>query len=252
MGLLNRLDVQTSKLQNHRALIIGGSGGIGRAITYSLAAQGASVICHGGNDRARLDRIVEYVRQQGGKARGLFVPLRRASDILAHLDDVGDPSIVVVALGPIVYAALEHTDEEQWSLMVELNLLLSGLLISRYLPAMVKRGWGRIVLFGGPYADQSRGFSKIAAYSAAKTGLVSLCKSAARQTKGQNVSVNLIAPGFVDTEYLSSEERAYAVRRSPRGALIPPERIARVVNHLILAEEPDMNGAIITIDQGMG
>ncbi|MCG8480445.1 MAG: SDR family oxidoreductase, partial [Spirochaetales bacterium] len=228
------------------------SGGIGRAVTYSLASQGASVICHGGNDPARLDRIVDYVRGQGGKARGLFVPIDRAADILAHLNDVGEPDIVVVALGPIVYASLEHTSEEQWTRMVDLNLLLPGLLLSRYLPAMVKRGWGRVVLFGGPYADQARGFTQIAAYSAAKAGLVSLCKSAARQTKGQNVSVNLIAPGFVDTEYLSAEERAYGERRSPRGAMIPPERIARVVNHLILAEEPDMNGAIIAIDQGMG
>jgi 3-oxoacyl-[acyl-carrier protein] reductase len=65
------------------------------------------------------------------------------------------------------------------------------------------------------------------------------------------VAVNLIAPGYVDTEYLSPVQRKNLSSKSPRGALIPPERVARLVNQLILAEEPDMNGAVITLDQGL-
>jgi 3-oxoacyl-[acyl-carrier protein] reductase len=108
------------------------------------------------------------------------------------------------------------------------------------------------VLFGGPHSDAIRGFRRIAAYSAAKAGLATLCKSAAMQTNGANVTVNLIAPGYVETEYLSEPERRDARRKSPRKALIAPERVARLVNHIVLAEEPDMNGAIIALDQGLG
>jgi len=251
MGLLNRVDTQSTRLQNHRALIIGGSGGIGRAVSYALAAQGASIICHGGHNQDKLDRVVSYIQEHGGKARGLLAPLERAADIIPHLGSLGGVDILVVALGPIAYHALADTDDGTWQRMVDLNLVLPGLLVSRYLPAMVRAGWGRIVLFGGPHGDTLRGFRTIAAYGAAKTGLASLCKSAAQQTQGENVAVNLIAPGYVDTEYLSADQRNELTRKSPRGALIPPERVARLVNLLILADEPDMNGAVITLDQGL-
>ncbi|HKK48252.1 MAG TPA: SDR family oxidoreductase [Alkalispirochaeta sp.] len=251
MGLLNRVGTQSTRLQHHRALIIGGSGGIGRAVSYALASQGASIICHGGHNQDKLDRVVSYIQDHGGKARGLLVPLERATDIIPHLGSLGGVDILVVALGPIAYHSLADTDHDTRQRLVDLNLVLPGLLLSRYLPAMVDAGWGRIVLFGGPHGDTLRGFRTIAAYGAAKTGLASLCKSAAQQTQGENVAVNLIAPGYVDTEYLSVNQRNELTRKSPRGALIPPERVARLVNMLILADEADMNGAVITLDQGL-
>jgi NAD(P)-dependent dehydrogenase (short-subunit alcohol dehydrogenase family) len=171
--------------------------------------------------------------------------------MLPHLDGLGAVDILVVAMGPIAYRSLAETDDSTWQQMVDLNLVLPGLLVSRYLPAMVAAGWGRIVLFGGPHGDTLRGFRTIAAYGAAKAGLASLCKSASQQTDGQNVAVNVIAPGYVDTEYLSPVQRKNLSAKAPRGTLIPPERVARLVNQLILAEEPDMNGAVITLDQGL-
>ncbi|MFW5694045.1 MAG: SDR family NAD(P)-dependent oxidoreductase [Alkalispirochaeta sp.] len=239
------------RLQHHRALIIGGSGGIGRAVSYALAAQGASIICHGGHNQDKLDRVVSYIQEHGGKARGLLVPMERATDIVPHLNGLGRVDILVVAMGPIAYRPLADTDDATWQQMIDLNLVLPGLLVSRYLPAMVTSGWGRVVLFGGPHGDTLRGFRTIAAYGAAKAGVASLCKSAAQQTNGQNVAVNLIAPGYVDTEYLSAAQRKQLIGKSPRGALISPERVARLVNQLVLADEPDMNGAMITLDQGL-
>ena len=251
MGLLSRVDTHSSRLQNHRALVVGGSGGIGRAVTYLLASHGASVVCHGGHDRDRMERVVKYVRDRGGLARGLFAPLHRAEDIVPHLDDLGRIDVLVVAMGPVSYASLAETTAGEWRRMVELNLLLPGILVSHVLPSMVEHGWGRIVLFGAPHGDTVRGFRTMAAYGAAKSGLAGLCKSAALQTYGRNVSVNMICPGYVDTEYLDEQERREARTRSPRGALIAPERVARMVHTLVTAEEPDVNGAVITMDQGL-
>jgi NAD(P)-dependent dehydrogenase (short-subunit alcohol dehydrogenase family) len=220
-------------------------------VTYALAAQGAEVVCHGGNDQKRLERVVGYIRSHGGTAVPLFRHIRKAEDILPVLERAGEIDILVVALGPVRYGPLDATSPEEWNTTVQLNLTLPGVLVSHFLPRMVRRKWGRIVLFGGPRADQHRGFRDIPAYAAAKAGVVSLCKSAAAATRGRNVTVNLVSPGYIDTEYLTEAARAEARRKSPRGTLIQPERVARLITELILAEEPDINGSIITIDQGL-
>ncbi|POQ99027.1 hypothetical protein AU468_11615 [Alkalispirochaeta sphaeroplastigenens] len=252
MGLLTRADARSTRLAGKEALVVGGSGGIGRAVALALADEGARMVLQGGRSRERLERVVTYINHRGAPCRGFLLPLTQAEDILPLTDQVPEVDILVVAFGPVEYLPLAETAPASWRRMTELNLLLPGLLISHYLPKMVQRGWGRVILFGGPRADRLCGFRESAAYSAAKAGVVSLVKSAALQTGGRNVSVNLISPGYVDTEYLEPRERELQRKRSPRGRLIPPERVARVVRHLICADEADVNGAVITVDQGLG
>jgi len=251
MGLLSRAGERSTRLSNHRALIIGGSGGIGRAVTYNLASHGAAVICHGGHDQDKVDDAVSYVRARGGEARGLVLELTHAGDILSQLDALVGVDIVVVSYGPIAYAPLAKTGPDVWQRIVEMNLTLPGLVLSYYLPKMVRRGWGRIVLFGGPHSGSIRGYKEIAAYGAAKLGLSSLVRSAAYEARGANVTVNLVSPGYVDTEYLTEHRRQTGITQSPQGYLIPPERIARVICDIICSEEPDVNGAVIAVDQGI-
>jgi hypothetical protein len=149
----------STRLQNHRALIIGGSGGIGRAVTYSLAAQGASVVCHAGHDREKLDRVVGYIRAHGGRARSLFAPIHRADDILPRLDEAGAVDILVVAMGPISYGSLAQTDVETWRGDDRTQPSAAGAPPFPLPSRMVSAGWGRVVLFGGPHSDAIRGFS---------------------------------------------------------------------------------------------
>lgn len=251
MGLLSRAGERSTRLSNHRALIIGGSGGIGRAVTYNLASHGASVICHGGHDQDKIDEIVSYVRSRGGTARGLLLPLERADDLILHLRSLTGIDIVVVAYGPVVYAPLAKTTPKMWRSLAEINVMLPGIVVSHYLPHMMAQGWGRIVLFGGPYSGSIRGYTEIAAYGATKLALSSLVRSAAYEARGTNVTTNLISPGYVDTEYLTDYRRSVGIARSPQGQLIPPERIARVICDIICTEEPDVNGAVIAVDQGI-
>ncbi|WP_083943804.1 SDR family NAD(P)-dependent oxidoreductase [Alkalispirochaeta americana] len=252
MGLLTRADARSIRLADKVALVVGGSGGIGRAVALTLADEGARMIIHGGRSQERLERVVRYINHRGGRCRGFLLPLAEADDILPLIDQAGEVDILVVAFGPVEYRPLAGTDPASWRRMTELNLVLPGLLLSHYLPKMIERGWGRVILFGGPRADRLCGFRESAAYSAAKAGVASLVKSAALQTGGRNISVNLISPGYVDTEYLTPQDRHQQQQRSPRGRLIPPERVARVVRHLICADEADVNGAVITVDQGLG
>lgn len=251
VGLLTRTDAHGTPLERHRAFVLGGSGGIGRAVTYALAAAGADVICHGGHDEERLARVVDYVRSSGGRAQPLFVPIRRATDIVPVLADLGRVDILVVGFGPMDSIPLADLRVDDWIGAVDLNLVLPGLLVTHLLPGMVERGWGRIVLFTGPHAGRQRGLREAPAYQAAKEGVVSLVRSAALVTNGRNVSVNAISPGYVETEYHDAATRRRMAQRSPRGAAIQPERIARVVRDLVAASEPDINGSIIAVDQGL-
>ena len=252
MGLLIRADAQGTRLRGRRALVVGGSGGIGRAVSYMLAAQGASVVVPGGHDGERLDQVVRYIKNHGGVARKLLKRIDRAADFLPSLEDIGDIDILVVSFGPVFYGSIEQTDPVEWARLTELNLVLPGILVSRFLPPMQRRRWGRIVLFGGPRSAPQGGFREIPAYSAAKAGVESLCRSAARSTGNANISINVVSPGYVDTEYLDDATREELRRRAPRKTLIPPERVARIVRNLVCAEEPDVHGAVIPVDQGLG
>lgn len=251
MGLLVRADDRGTGLRGRRALVVGGSGGIGRAVSYSLAHQGAAVVVHGGTNAPRLEQVVQYINSHGGAARQLLHRIDVATDILPALETIGDIDILVVSFGPVLYAPLERTTAEDWMRITDLNLTLPALLLQRFLPEMRRRRWGRVVLFGGPRRVEHQGFREVPAYGAAKAGVVSLCRSVAATVGDVNISVNVVAPGYVDTEYLTDAERQRARSRAPRGALIPPERVARVVRDLVCAEEPDIHGAVIPVDQGM-
>lgn len=251
MGLLSRADRSAGGLSGKRAFVLGGSGGIGRAVTLSLAERGAQVVCHGGSDRERLTRIVRYINASGGSAVPVLRPLRRASDVPPLLEQYMPLDIVVISHGPVVYGDLSQTSPADWMRMVEMNLAMPGMVLSHILPRMMNRGWGRVVLFGGTRTDTIRGFKTLSAYGAAKTGLSSLVKSAAAYTAGKNVTVNAIIPGYVDTEYLTDAQRHDLLARAPRGHLIPPERIGRLVAEVFCAEDGDMNGALLAIDQGL-
>lgn len=251
MGLMARADRGPGFLSGKRAFILGGSGGIGRAVTLSLAERGAHVVCHGANDRDRLARIIQYITTSGGTATAVLRPIRHASDVPTLLEQYAPLDIVVIAYGPVVYADLSQTAPADWMRLVEMNLAMPGMVLSHMLPRMINRGWGRIVLFGGSRTDAVHGFRSVPAYAAAKTGLSSLVKSAAHFTGDHNVTVNAILPGYVDTEYLTPAQREEFLAKSPRGRLIPAERIGRVVAQLFCAQESDINGALLSVDQGL-
>jgi 3-oxoacyl-[acyl-carrier protein] reductase len=240
-----------SFLSGRRAFVVGGSGGIGAAISVALARSGAGLLVHGGHNRDKLDLVAAQARGYGVTVGTCLRELVNASDAEVLLDIAGEVDVLVVSFGPYLEAAVGETSADQWARMVGLNLTLPALLVSSLLPGMVDRGYGRIILLGGPRSDRLDGYLQIAAYGAAKHGLASLARSVARQYASRNIRCNMICPGHVDTEYSTDEEKKRGASRQPSGRLISVDEIARLAVQLLHPASDAVNGAIIPVDFGV-
>jgi 2-hydroxycyclohexanecarboxyl-CoA dehydrogenase len=231
------------RLEGKTALVSGAGQGLGRAIALRLASDGARVAV---NDRAPSEKVDDVVRQTGG---------------IPAIADVSDPDAVnrMVAhvethLGPIDVLAANHAymtmapfvehDPDDWWRNVDVNLSGTFFLIRAVLPAMRRSGAGRIAIIASEFGVV--GWANATAYAASKAGLISLTKTLGRELGPENILVNAIAPGIMDTPQLdvdaddagvSVEEirRRYAAD-TPIGRIGQPEEVAALV--AFLASEP--------------
>jgi 3-oxoacyl-[acyl-carrier protein] reductase len=241
--------------EGRRALVVGGTGGIGAAVALELGKMGASLVVHGGSSRERLEAVLGGLEVAGAEAVGFLMELNGApgsiSRLVATLSSFGRLDILVVAFGPFVRKSLAATESADWERLALLDLALPGALASALLPAMAARGWGRMLFFGGSRTDGIRAYSTNAAYAAAKTGLGVLVKSLAAEGAAEGVGAVLVCPGLVDTEYLGEGERAELRGKAPSGRLITPREIAEASTSLIAAEPCIASGSILNLDGGL-
>lgn len=231
--------------------MVGGTGGIGRAVALELAARGASLIVHGGSSRARLDSTLAEIAGVGAEASGFLLRIDRPSRIVERLSSLGPIDVLVVAFGPFIRKSLSATTAEDWENLALLDLALPGALASAVLPGMAARGWGRMLLFGGTGTDRVRPCRSNAAYASAKSALALLVKSLAAEGAPSGVGCVLVCPGFVDTEYLVGADKERARASAPGGLLLAPREIARPAVDLIAAEPCAASGAILSLDGGV-
>lgn len=261
---------RSAVLNGRRALVVGGSGGIGRAVSLGLAARGASLLVHG-RTASKVETVVDAIRSRGGEAEGLalsldsLAPLLEALDVLGarsagntlSADTAGSPrnardrfDILVVAFGPFVRKSFADHSPSDWEKTALLDLALPGALAGKLFPAMCGRGFGRIIFFGGTRTDAIRGYRSNAAYAAAKTGLGVIAKSIAIEGAPHNVAAVVVCPGFVDTEYIDPEEKASLARIAPGGRLSDPAEVASIALDLIDRDPCPASGAIVSLDSG--
>jgi 3-oxoacyl-[acyl-carrier protein] reductase len=232
-----------------KALVVGGTGGIGKAVALGLAERGAELVIHGGSSRERLDSALKAVKETGGKGDGFLLTIEGPGAAEKILALSPPPDILVCAWGPFKQGNLENPDADFWREMAESNLIFPGRIVSRVIGGMMERNWGRILLFGGTNTDTIRGYTSTAAYSAAKTALGVLAKSAARTAGQRGVTCNVLCPGLTDTEYTTEELKRYNREKSPCGIPMNPEQVARAA--LAILENPCLNGAVIPLDRGV-
>lgn len=238
-------------LAGRRALVVGGSGGIGAAVSVALAQRGAQLLIHGGHSLAKLENVAARARGYTEQVATHLQKIVDPDDAETLLAFGGQVDVLVVSFGPYLEGSIAEMTAERWSRMIGLNLTLPALLITGVLPAMIERGFGRIILFGGPRTDRCEAYQRIAAYGAAKHGLASIARSVARQYASSNIRCNMICPGYVDTEYYTDEQKATIAARQPQGRLISVDEIATLAIRLLHPDVDAINGAIIPVDFGV-
>ncbi len=249
--LLTSVLVRMESIAGKTALIVGGTGGIGAALSQKLAFCGVNLIVHGATDssdfallaeklaeRVRVKKIVQRLECGFGKAFGK-TELGKA---LVCCD------IVCVCFGPFIQKTLADTSNEDWQTVSELNYVLPGILVSRALPAMVERRWGRFLLMGGTRTERVNSFRTNAAYAGAKTALSSLVRSTATSYASFGITCNALFPGFTHTEYLASTALTELAAKMPQKRLVKPAEIAQT--GVFLLRQPMINGALVSIDGG--
>jgi 3-oxoacyl-(acyl-carrier-protein) reductase len=243
------------ELTGTACLVTGGSRGIGRAIALELGRHGASVaVGYATNETAATDVAAEIATSGGQSfAFGCDVqdPLAIEPAVAEVIARFGKIDVLVNNAGITRDRSLAKMSPEEWDAVLQTNLTSVFHLTSRVLPHMVKAGYGRIINISSVIGLHGN-FGQ-ANYAAAKAGIVGFTKSAALELARKGITVNAIAPGFIETEMIAAmpdEVRAGILAKIPMGRFGRPEEIAQAAVFLV-SHGDYITGQVIAIDGGL-
>jgi len=243
------------ELEGEIALVTGASRGIGLAIILELGRQGATVIGTAtSNDGAA--RISEQLKAAGLKGQGLVLNVTDQGSIDGALNEIqnawGAPTILVNNAGITRDNLLLRMKDEEWDAILDTNLKSIFRMSKAVLRAMTKARKGRIISISSIVG--ASGNAGQTNYAAAKAGVVGFTRSLAREVGSRNITVNTVAPGFIDTDMtreLTDTVRQGLLGQIPLGRLGKPEEIAYAVAFLASPRAAYISGATVHVNGGM-
>ena len=243
-------------LDGKKALVTGASRGIGKAIAIRLATEGVSVGDNYNASEQEAAKVVDEIQSLGGNAiilKGSVADsLEVQSLIQAAEDKLGGLDILVNNAGITKDNLIMRLPEEDWDQVIDTNLKGAFLCTKAALRSMVRQRSGRIINMSSVVAIT--GNAGQSNYTAAKAGLIGFTKTVAKEVASRGITVNAIAPGFIETQMvdaISSQLQQKILERIPLGYFGTPEDVAGVVAFLASEDARYVTGQVIGIDGGL-
>jgi 3-oxoacyl-[acyl-carrier protein] reductase len=242
-------------LQNEVALVTGASRGIGKACALALGAAGATVIGTATSDSGA-EAITAYLKDNGVTGMGFKLDVTEQEEVAQVLDSIAEkfaaPGILVNNAGITRDNLLMRMKDEEWDAIMETNLKSVFRMSKACVRAMSKARKGRIISIASVVGLM--GNAGQTNYAAAKAGILGFTKALAREVGPRGITVNAVAPGFIDTDMtrgLSDEQKQMLLGQIPLGRLGDPDEIAAAVAFLASPQAGYITGETISVNGGM-
>lgn len=244
------------KLDTQVAIVTGGSGALGRAISTALATEGAAVVVHYASNRDKAEAVVGAISEMGGRAASvqadLATPEGARQLVASALESFGKIDILVNNAGMIRDTLILRMKDEDWSTVLHTNLSSAFYCTKAVLREFVRQHGGRIINIASIVAEV--GNPGQANYVAAKAGLIGLTKAVAREVATRGITVNAVAPGFIEagmTSRLSPEQTRTHIEQVPLGRAGKPEEVAAAVVFFASNDAAYITGQVLNVDGGL-
>ncbi len=241
-------------LSNKVAIVTGSGRGIGRAIALKLAEVGATVVVNDIDEAVK--GVAQEIKAMGGQSLPILADVSSSSDVARLVEETmaayGRIDILVNNAGISRDQLLLRMSEEDWDKVLDVDLKSVFLCTKAVLRHMVKQRWGRIISISsivGIVGNKGQ-----ANYASAKAGIIGFTRTIAKEVASHSITVNAIAPGFIDTEMtqrLKEEWKQELKRQIPLGDFGSPRDVAEAVAFLASEEAKYITGQVLGVDGGM-
>ena len=241
------------ELTGKTALVTGASGGIGKAIATRLHQQGAHVVLHG----TREEKLINLANQLGSNSSCITADLSDLEAVSSLVESAsklsGSPiDILINNAGFAIDGLLLRMKVEEWQRVLDVNLTANMILCRTAIRSMIKQKWGRIISISSIVGVT--GNSGQTNYSASKAGMIGFCKSLAQEVASRGITVNVVAPGFIQTDMtarLTDEYKQRLIAQIPARRIGQPEDVAHAVAFLASDNACYITGQTMHINGGM-